>query len=338
MTTWTRTETGRTRKISGFTWENVSALGGTRTPNLLIRSQMLYPLSYERSPCSILHSGPSRRVPETCARRHSGDGAFDFLIQSRLKTWRSLACLGLTCRQEVAIRPAGRRRSDQAITFELAEHVLYVLRRPGPRIGDLLNAGGDGPPVDADLVQHEVIGRLGSDIPLPEVGGWEVLQIAGDDDLRTGLDRRGQHVPVSWIGEFEPFDEGFVSGDEAVSDRLVHQLAKAVKLVRRDVRPVLLSARSISSRISLVHLACTRPAWADADQQVSQRVGVEHVGVVDHDEGHWSVQPQFLAQPGELVRGVAALQVIPPPVLTKILEPDPAVGADHAVRNLVRFQ
>ena len=27
----------------------VSALGGTRTPNLLIRSQMLYPLSYERT-------------------------------------------------------------------------------------------------------------------------------------------------------------------------------------------------------------------------------------------------------------------------------------------------
>jgi hypothetical protein len=34
------------------------ALGGTRTPNLLIRSQMLYPLSYERSLCSVLHSEP----------------------------------------------------------------------------------------------------------------------------------------------------------------------------------------------------------------------------------------------------------------------------------------
>ena len=33
---------------SASAWENVSALGGTRTPNLLIRSQMLYPLSYER--------------------------------------------------------------------------------------------------------------------------------------------------------------------------------------------------------------------------------------------------------------------------------------------------
>jgi hypothetical protein len=30
------------------TWGFVGALGGTRTPNLLIRSQMLYPLSYER--------------------------------------------------------------------------------------------------------------------------------------------------------------------------------------------------------------------------------------------------------------------------------------------------
>ncbi len=34
--------------ISAPAWENVGALGGTRTPSLLIRSQMLYPLSYER--------------------------------------------------------------------------------------------------------------------------------------------------------------------------------------------------------------------------------------------------------------------------------------------------
>jgi hypothetical protein len=32
-----------------LTWGIGGALGGTRTPNLLIRSQMLYPLSYERS-------------------------------------------------------------------------------------------------------------------------------------------------------------------------------------------------------------------------------------------------------------------------------------------------
>ncbi len=36
---------GRFMIASGL-W--AGALGGTRTPNLLIRSQMLYPLSYER--------------------------------------------------------------------------------------------------------------------------------------------------------------------------------------------------------------------------------------------------------------------------------------------------
>ncbi len=36
------------RSLAGLTWASVGALGGIRTPNLLIRSQMLYPLSYER--------------------------------------------------------------------------------------------------------------------------------------------------------------------------------------------------------------------------------------------------------------------------------------------------
>jgi hypothetical protein len=40
---------------------DLGALGGTRTPNLLIRSQMLYPLSYERwRPVSLRHV---RRAP-----------------------------------------------------------------------------------------------------------------------------------------------------------------------------------------------------------------------------------------------------------------------------------
>jgi hypothetical protein len=38
---------------------DLGALGGTRTPNLLIRSQMLYPLSYERrrTSHSVRHLG-----------------------------------------------------------------------------------------------------------------------------------------------------------------------------------------------------------------------------------------------------------------------------------------
>ncbi len=43
-----------------------SALGGTRTPNLLIRSQMLYPLSYKRwETCA---SGNLTTLPQLCPR------------------------------------------------------------------------------------------------------------------------------------------------------------------------------------------------------------------------------------------------------------------------------
>jgi hypothetical protein len=57
--------------ITCVTWGFACALGGIRTPNLLIRSQMLYPLSYERRTTSkTIHGGtdlvviggwPSRR-------------------------------------------------------------------------------------------------------------------------------------------------------------------------------------------------------------------------------------------------------------------------------------
>jgi hypothetical protein len=39
---------GNAGRVPTVTSTFVGALGGNRTPNLLIRSQMLYPLSYER--------------------------------------------------------------------------------------------------------------------------------------------------------------------------------------------------------------------------------------------------------------------------------------------------
>ncbi len=49
-----------------FCLVKLGALGGTRTPNLLIRSQMLYPLSYERwCPDSLRHL-----VPRLCRAGH----------------------------------------------------------------------------------------------------------------------------------------------------------------------------------------------------------------------------------------------------------------------------
>jgi hypothetical protein len=51
--------------LTPVTCASLSALGGTRTPNLLIRSQMLYPLSYERRDESVYAGdGSGRRCDE----------------------------------------------------------------------------------------------------------------------------------------------------------------------------------------------------------------------------------------------------------------------------------
>jgi hypothetical protein len=71
----------------------LSALEGTRTPNLLIRSQMLYPLSYERiRSASVPLSGGERtdvdgsqkpQGPHPPARWYSVSAAVAFTVGSR---------------------------------------------------------------------------------------------------------------------------------------------------------------------------------------------------------------------------------------------------------------
>jgi hypothetical protein len=54
---------------------DLGALGGTRTPNLLIRSQMLYPLSYERwRPASLRQAGWAPCLAERPAACRSRPG------------------------------------------------------------------------------------------------------------------------------------------------------------------------------------------------------------------------------------------------------------------------
>ncbi len=49
------------------------AFGGIRTPNLLIRSQMLYPLSYERVNCDDNLTGVLGALPQRCVWRRRRD-------------------------------------------------------------------------------------------------------------------------------------------------------------------------------------------------------------------------------------------------------------------------
>src|SRR5215213_2457776 len=62
---WSNVETRRAKRLlASNSWRHYcdfgGTLGGTRTPNLLVRSQTLYPLSYEGmcSPCALKYTSP----------------------------------------------------------------------------------------------------------------------------------------------------------------------------------------------------------------------------------------------------------------------------------------
>jgi len=101
-----------------------------------------------------------------------------------------------------------------------------------------------------------------------ELGSRKMPQVAGNDDLGTGLDRRCQHVPVGWIRELKSFNEGLVPGDQAVPDRSVHRLPEAIELVRRDVRPVPAQGPEHLVEDLVGPLGLHQAGLADTDQQV----------------------------------------------------------------------
>jgi hypothetical protein len=83
------------RGSSGEQTRQICALEGTRTPNLLIRSQMLYPLSYERlavdsvgDKASILHVGFSP-VERTIATTRYWPSSIDVSCDSNTVAGRS---------------------------------------------------------------------------------------------------------------------------------------------------------------------------------------------------------------------------------------------------------
>ena len=104
------------------------------------------------------------------------------------------------------------------------------------------------------------------DIPRGDELSREVLEIRRDDDLGTDLDGCGEHVAVLGVGELEPFDERLVSGDEAVRDGAIDQLAQAGELLRRDVRAVARQASECLVEDVLGPFCLYQTGPADADQ------------------------------------------------------------------------
>jgi hypothetical protein len=93
-------------------------------------------------------------------------------------------------------------------------------------------------------------------------------------------------VPVAGVREVESANQGLIALDEAISNRAVHPLAKDRGLLLGDARAGLNQrpGHLIEDLVGPLGLDEVRQL-GDPDQQVAQRVRVEHVRVVYDDEG-----------------------------------------------------
>ena len=119
------------------------------------------------------------------------------------------------------------------------------------------------------------------------------MRLWGDDHLGTRFDRRREHVPVVGIGQLDRLKEGLVPGDKTVAYCLVHEVARAGQLLRVEVWPVGGEAAEDLVEDLIAPLDLHQPGLGNADQQVSERARVEHVGVVQDDERHLRAGPSL---------------------------------------------
>jgi transposase len=121
----------------------------------------------------------------------------------------------------------------------------------------------------------------------------EVLQVVRHDHLRACLDRCREHVAVVGVRQVEGVDQGLVARHEAVAHRAIHQFARPGQPLRIEVRPVRreLAEDLIEDPVGPLRLDQSR--LSDADQQVSERARVQHVGVVENDERHLRAGPSL---------------------------------------------
>ena len=123
---------------------------------------------------------------------------------------------------------------------------------------------------ELDDMEYEQVGMLRLNGESFERGGREVLEVLGDDDLSVAAHGCRQDVSVVGVRENKPFDERLVSGDEAVGDRLAHQLACPFELGSLEVRAAVENAADHLVEYLVCPAGSEEPGLGESDQQVPE--------------------------------------------------------------------
>src|SRR5664280_946452 len=147
-------------------------------------------------------------------------------------------------------------------TVQAVQYVVDRARRLLPGVGNGLDGLVHADRVQVELVDQEVVGVFGLDVPVGQYLSGKVAQVESDDDLGPCPDRGGENVSVVEVRQVEGADERFVARNDHVTNGEVHEgpgrcsrvSSRSGRLACRDLK--------VSSRIVSVHFAWTSPVCA----------------------------------------------------------------------------
>ena len=75
-------------------------------------------------------------------------------------------------------------------------------------------------------------------MPKAQGSQLEILKVHGHDHVSTAADGGGQYMPVVGIRKLKTFDQAFIAADKRTGRVFVHQFARALQLLTRQVGTV----------------------------------------------------------------------------------------------------
>lgn len=85
------------------------------------------------------------------------------------------------------------------------------------------------------LELNEIVGMKDFEIvPFPNVS-WKIFPVEGDDSVSPAMNCCCEHMTIVGVGKLEYVDQLFISGNEAIEHRRIHQSAGSHQLFALDI-------------------------------------------------------------------------------------------------------
>lgn len=146
-------------------------------------------------------------------------------------------------------------------------------------------------PEQIDLIAEKFVSTLYLNAVLAHHVLGEIPLVLRDDHLGAAPDGSGQDMTIIRIRQRQRLDEFFVTGNQAVIHSPTHQFPSSLQFLGLQVWTVGLKVSEYLVQNVIGPPRLKNVGNSEPDEDVSEHVGVEHIGIKDNGKPAYSYSP-----------------------------------------------